>query len=112
VQYSTQIASLQDAKRKSILINEQILPLSFFGDYLCEKQNLPLMAQNTFFQELKRRNVFKVASIYAVTAWLIIQVAAVAFPAFEFPIWTQRLVIILAIIGFPIALILAWAQES
>ena len=70
------------------------------------------MSQNTFFQELKRRNVFKVASIYAVTAWLIIQVAAVAFPAFELPIWTQRLVIILAIIGFPIALIVAWAQAS
>lgn len=79
---------------------------------MCEKQSLPLMAQNTFFQELKRRNVFKVASIYAVTAWLIIQIVATTFPMFEFPTWSQRLIVVLILIGFPIALILAWAQES
>ncbi len=64
-----------------------------------------------FIAELKRRNVFKVASIYAVTAWLLIQIAATTFPMFEFPTWTTRMVVILSLIGFPIALILAWAYE-
>lgn len=66
---------------------------------------------HNFFTELKRRSVFKVASIYAVTAWLIIQVVATTFPMFDFPDWSQRLVVILALIGFPIALVLAWAYD-
>ena len=70
------------------------------------------MAQNSFYKELKRRNIFKVASIYAVTAWLIIQIVATTFPIFEFPSWSQKLIVVLILIGFPIALILAWAQES
>lgn len=61
--------------------------------------------------ELKRRNVFKVASYYAVTAWLLIQIAATTFPMFELPEWAPRFVVIFAIIGFPIALILAWAYD-
>ncbi|MDX1940129.1 MAG: hypothetical protein SFU99_06225 [Saprospiraceae bacterium] len=70
------------------------------------------MPQNPFIQEIKRRNIFKVASIYAVTAWLIIQVVATTFPIFELPAWSQKLIVILVLIGFPISLILAWAQES
>ena len=69
------------------------------------------MPKNSFFDELKNRNVFKVGSIYVVTAWLIIQVVATTFPIFEFPTWSQRLIVILIIIGFPVALILAWTQE-
>ncbi|MDX1941079.1 MAG: hypothetical protein SFU99_11040 [Saprospiraceae bacterium] len=61
--------------------------------------------------ELKRRNVFKVATIYGVTAWLLIQIAATVFPQFAMPQWTVRAVILLAAIGFPIALVLAWAYE-
>jgi TolB-like protein/Tfp pilus assembly protein PilF len=66
----------------------------------------------TFFAELKRRNVYKVAVAYAVVAWLLIQVATQVFPFFEIPNWAIRLVIMLIIIGFPIALVLAWAFEA
>jgi TolB-like protein/Tfp pilus assembly protein PilF len=64
-----------------------------------------------FFAELKRRNVYKVAIAYAVVAWLLIQIATQVFPFFEIPNWGVRLVVLLIIIGFPIALILAWAFE-
>jgi TolB-like protein len=66
---------------------------------------------NNFFTELKRRNVYKVAIAYAVVAWLLIQVATQVFPFFEIPNWAVRLVVLLLIIGFPIALIIAWAFE-
>src|SRR4029453_11030843 len=63
------------------------------------------------FNELKRRNVYKVAIAYAVVAWLLMQVASQLFPFFEIPGWAVRLVGLLLVIGFPIALILAWAFE-
>src|SRR5436189_474467 len=68
--------------------------------------NLP-----SFFAELKRRNVYKVAIAYGVVAWLLMQVASQIFPFFEIPNWAVRLVVLLLIIGFPVALILAWAFE-
>jgi TolB-like protein/Tfp pilus assembly protein PilF len=61
--------------------------------------------------ELKRRNVYKVAIAYCVVAWLLMQVASQIFPFFDIPSWGVRLVVLLLIIGFPIALILAWAFE-
>src|SRR5256714_92228 len=66
---------------------------------------------NNFFGELKRRNVYKVAVAYAVVGWLLVQVATQVFPFFEIPNWAIRLVVLLLIIGFPVALILAWAFE-
>jgi TolB-like protein/cytochrome c-type biogenesis protein CcmH/NrfG len=66
---------------------------------------------NNFFTELKRRNVYKVAIAYAVVAWLLIQVATQVFPFFEIPNWVVRLVVLVIIVGFPIALIIAWAFE-
>src|SRR6202140_3604401 len=64
-----------------------------------------------FFAELKRRNVYKVAVAYAVVGWLIAQIATQIFPFFEIPNWAIRLVVLLIVIGFPIALIIAWAFE-
>ena len=64
-----------------------------------------------FVTELKRRNVYRVAVAYLVVAWLLIQVATQTFPFFDIPNWAVRLVILLLIIGFPVALILAWAFE-
>src|SRR5262249_20310085 len=64
-----------------------------------------------FFAELKRRNVYKVAIAYAVVAWLLMQVATQVFPFLEIPNWAIRLVIMLIVIGFPIALVIAWAFE-
>ena len=69
------------------------------------------MDPKKFFGELKSRNVYKVAVAYAVVAWLLIQAATQVFPFFEIPNWAIRLVVLLLIIGFPVALILAWAFE-
>ena len=69
------------------------------------------MNPKNFFAELKRRNVYKVGIAYAVIAWLLMQVATQVFPFLEIPNWAIRLVIMLLIIGFPVALILAWAFE-
>ena len=69
------------------------------------------MKSQNFFAELKRRNVYRVAMAYAVVAWLLIQIATQVFPFFDIPTWAVRLVILLLIIGFPVALILAWAFE-
>src|SRR5437899_3587910 len=69
------------------------------------------MNEPNFFTELKRRNVYKVAVAYGVVAWLLMQVASQIFPFFDIPNWTVRLVVLLLIIGFPIALIIAWAFE-
>jgi TolB-like protein/Tfp pilus assembly protein PilF len=69
------------------------------------------MNPRNFFAELKRRSVYKVAIAYAVVAWLLIQVATQTFPFFEIPSWCVRLVIVLLLLGFPIAVILAWAYE-
>ncbi len=64
-----------------------------------------------FFQELKSRSVYKVAVAYAVVAWLLIQIATQVFPFLQIPDWAIRLVIVLLALGFPIALVLAWAFE-
>jgi len=64
------------------------------------------------FQELKRRKVFRVAAVYAVVAWVLIQVADTVLPALQMPQWTVSFVTVLFILGFPIAVILAWAYEA
>src|SRR2546422_2597188 len=69
------------------------------------------MNPQQFFAELKRRNVYKVAIAYGVVAWLLVQVASQIFPFFEIPNWAVRLVVLLLLIGFPVAMILAWAFE-
>ena len=65
----------------------------------------------SFFSELKRRNVYKVAVAYAVASWLLIQIATQVFPFFEIPNWAIRLVVLLLIAGFPVALVFSWAFE-
>src|SRR5438046_10749897 len=61
---------------------------------------------------MKRRNVYNVAVAYAVVGWVIAQVATQIFPFLEIPNWIVRLVIVLIAIGFPIALVIAWAFEA
>ena len=58
--------------------------------------------------ELKRRNVFKVGAAYLVVAWLVVQAASIAFPTFEAPAWALRVFIFVVLLGFPVALVLAW----
>jgi TolB-like protein/Tfp pilus assembly protein PilF len=69
------------------------------------------MASNNFFAELKRRNVYKVAVAYAVVAWLTIQAASIFLPAFNAPQWAMQIVILILVVGFPIALAFSWAFE-
>ena len=64
-----------------------------------------------FFAELKQRNVYKVAVAYAFVGWLAIQITATVFPILEIPRWAARVVVMLIAIGFPVALVLAWAFE-
>src|SRR5881396_2597340 len=64
-----------------------------------------------FISELGRRNVYKVAVAYAVVGWLLVQVTTQVFPIFEIPNWALRLIVLAIIIGFPIALVIAWAFE-
>ena len=69
------------------------------------------MNLQAFFVELKRRHVYRVAVAYGVVAWLLMQVATQVFPFFEIPNWAVRLVVLVLLLGFPVALILAWAFE-
>ncbi len=65
----------------------------------------------SLFTELRRRNVFKVGAAYAIVAWLLIEVSSVVLPTFDAPRWIAQTVTFLLIIGFPVALLLAWAFE-
>jgi len=69
------------------------------------------MNPNQFFGELRRRNVYKVAVAYAVAGWALAQGIAQVFPVFGVPNWIIQLIVLLIVIGFPIALVLAWAFE-
>ena len=69
------------------------------------------MNPRNFFAELKRRNVYKVAVAYLVAAWLLIQAASIFLPAFNAPQWAMQVVILILLIGFPIALVFSWAFE-
>ena len=69
------------------------------------------MKIDNFFAELKRRNVYKVAVAYAVVAWLMIQAASIFLPAFNAPQWAMQIVILILVVGFPIALAFSWAFE-
>jgi adenylate cyclase len=70
------------------------------------------MAGVRFLRELRRRHVFRVAAGYAVVGWLLIQVATQVFPFFELPNWSVRLIVLVILAGFPIALVLAWAFDA
>lgn len=69
------------------------------------------MASHNLFAELRRRHIFRVAAAYAVTSWLLLQVAAILFPAFDAPDWAIRALFGVLVLGFPVALVVAWAYE-
>ena len=70
------------------------------------------MNLSNFFSELKRRNVYKVAVAYAVVGWLVIQVTATIVPALHLPDGLTTAVVVLVLVGFPIALVISWAFEA
>ena len=67
---------------------------------------------STLLAELQRRKVFKVGAAYLVVAWLVVQGASIGFPAFEAPPWALRVFILVLMLGFPIALVMAWVFET
>src|SRR2546423_15192387 len=69
------------------------------------------MNPGKFLGELKRRNVYKVAVAYLVAGWALAQGIAPVFPVFDVPTWIIRLLVVLIVLGFPIALMLSWAFE-
>ena len=69
------------------------------------------MSDRNFFSELKRRNVYKVAVAYLVASWALAQGLSQLLPIFDIPIWVVRLVVLLLVIGFPVAIVLSWAFE-
>jgi len=70
------------------------------------------MASRGFWRELKRRHVYRVAAAYAIVGWLLIQVVTQVFPVFHLPDWIDQTVVLLILLGFPIALVLAWAFDA
>lgn len=69
------------------------------------------MDPGAFFNELKRRKVYRVAAAYAIVSWLLVQAASILFPTFEAPAWVMKVFVTAVVLGFPVALILAWAFE-
>src|SRR5262245_9353008 len=74
-----------------------------------DASNAPNMSG--FFEEVQRRKVYRVAAAYIIAAGFIIQIASVVSPAWELPNWTMRVVIVLLLLGFPLAAVLAWAYD-
>src|SRR4051794_33279578 len=70
------------------------------------------MSAPSFFAELKRRNVYKVAITYAVVAWLLIQAASILFPTFDAPPWVMKALVVLLALGFVLAVFVSWAFEA
>src|SRR6476660_7186921 len=85
--------------------------LSPVADEAKEKRYADWKGMNRFFAELKRRHVYRVAIAYGVVAWLLIQVATQVFPFFELSNFVVRVVVVASVLGFPVALIIAWAFE-
>lgn len=69
------------------------------------------MNPQNFFTELKRRNVYKVAVAYAVVGWLVVQIAFTVLPSFHTPEWVLQTLVVIVALGFPLAVVLAWAFE-
>src|SRR3981081_1454988 len=69
------------------------------------------MKIDSFFTELRRRNVYKVAVAYAIVGWLVVQISSTVLPTFHAPEWVVQTLVVLVALGFPIALVLAWAFE-
>ena len=66
----------------------------------------------SFIEELKKRKVFRVATSYAVVAFVIFQLVEILFPIFNFPQWTQQFVVIIILLGFPVAIVFSWIFDK
>jgi TolB-like protein/protein involved in temperature-dependent protein secretion len=69
------------------------------------------MGLKSFFNELKRRNIYKVAVVYGITGWVLVQIASIAANTFGAPPWVMKMIITLILLGFPITLVMTWGFE-
>ena len=69
------------------------------------------LTMNRFFRELRRREVFRTAGLYIGVCWILIEVASVILPTFDAPEWALQAIIIIAVVGFPVMLVLAWVYD-
>lgn len=85
------------------------------NDWLKDRTDRPMGDSGSklraFLAELQRRRVFRVAVVYAIASFGILQVVDIAFPALKFPEWSITLVVALVLLGFPVAMVLAWAFD-
>lgn len=70
-----------------------------------------MSAFGSFLEELRRRHVYRVAIVYAAIGWLLVQIVTQVFPVFNYPLWVQRLAVLIVVGGFPVAVLLAWFYE-
>lgn len=84
---------------------------SLMLDSLANFQGSIDLTMNRFIRELRRREVFRTAGLYIGVCWILIEVASVILPTFDAPEWALQAVIILAVIGFPVMLVLAWVYD-
>src|SRR5881394_691092 len=96
----------------SIRVNSRHSPVFYLWSQDAHMSKGDAINPKHFLAELKRRNVYKVAVAYAIVGWLLVQISTQVFPFLEIPNWVVRLVIALVAIGFPIALVIAWAFEA
>ena len=69
------------------------------------------LTMGRFLSELKRRNVPRVAALYAAASWLLVQIATQVLPVFDVPTWAMRVVVVAVVLGFPVALVFSWFYE-
>src|SRR6266478_6727525 len=98
------------AKRTTAMSTERrsLFSCLFFSPLNYSPDQPKSLLMSGFFEEVKRRKVYRVAAAYVIAAAGIIQLGSAAFPAWELPNWALRLVIVLLLVGFPLALVLGW----
>jgi len=102
---------LQEMQEDTTPAETAILPLAATDDEAPALESDDKRSADGFFAELKRRNVFRVGIVYALVAWVLLQMGEIVFGFLEVPNWAGKLLIVFLALGFPVALILAWAFE-
>src|SRR3546814_574867 len=97
-----------ERQRSRVVARQSALPRRAGTHPLMEEPVMPASPLHRFFTELRRRRVIRVAIVYAVAGWVIVEVASTVLPPLDLPDWSVRLVIVLVALGFPIAVIMGW----
>jgi hypothetical protein len=99
------------AERASFGRNEQPLSITFIYVIMSPSRGTMSLVYMSFFTELKRRNVIRVALLYAIAGWIILQVTNVGVSLLHIQVWTGKMILVLLAVGFPLALVFSWLYE-